>query len=157
MPVHPDCMLACLPRCSDCLRACLQVAAHPRGREKNAVGPTPPGPVLLQIWSIPTSAQPHSSNTNAADITPMQSPTHRDPRMAQAASQVSPSNGSVASSANGGGAKLEFGMALKGGVVRDCQWCPGAEQLSDNPGPTRCVSAQLCVHPSIAHCCNLYG
>ena len=115
----------------------VQVAAHPKARNRNVIGRVIEGPVLLQIWRVPNLKGTEANSAAAAPSGGGPGPGEQheeDVCQSQgigAGERVMESGSGVAGLAGKAYSASELpsmvlGICLTGGVVWDCKWRPGS-------------------------------
>ncbi|CAL8469549.1 g9090 [Coccomyxa elongata] len=109
----------------------LAVAAHPKARDRNVIGRVIEGPVLLQIWRVPTLDSAENNSAAAAAVGagpgPGKQPEEGDEE-GQHVMEVGSGVARLAGTASNASElpMMVLGICLNGGVVWDCKWRPGS-------------------------------
>ncbi len=113
----------------------VQVAAHPKARDRNVIGRVIEGPVLLQIWRVPNLKSTEANPAAAAPSGGGPGGQHVEgvcqSQGGGAGERVVESGSGVAGLAGKAYSASELpsmvlGICLTGGVVWDCNWRPGS-------------------------------
>ena len=107
------------------------MAAHSKARDRNVIGCAVEGPVLIQIWHVPSVVRSNGEHGGRLDSTQTAAATSNGTASmlalgAGGALLPQQGEGAIGSGATDELPSMALGICLEGGVVWDCKWRPGS-------------------------------